>query len=215
VLGRRLHRQVRRLLALEDAIDITSRLPELVDLIGSIGDQPAGGGEETLGIHRREPVSGRKRDYQIAMADRCSARRYDQASVRSAREGGDGALDLAGIAHIERIDFHGERRRHGLDGGKLAGPGAYVGIPRNCRSRHAWCNLLEQFQPFAGHAELEIHKPGDVAAWPRQAVNKAAADHSTSSARASTEAGRSSPSAFAVLRLITSSYFVGACTGRS
>src|SRR5215472_16896376 len=37
----------------------------------------------------------------------------------------------------------------------------------------------------------------------------------TSSARAITDDGISSPSALAVLRLITSSYFVGACTGRS
>jgi hypothetical protein len=37
----------------------------------------------------------------------------------------------------------------------------------------------------------------------------------TSSARASTVAGMSRPSAFAVLRLTTSSYLVGACTGRS
>src|SRR5262249_14987081 len=37
----------------------------------------------------------------------------------------------------------------------------------------------------------------------------------TSSARASTVAGTSRPSAFAVLRLMTSSYLVGACTGRS
>src|SRR5262249_2338484 len=37
----------------------------------------------------------------------------------------------------------------------------------------------------------------------------------TSSARASTVAGTSRPSALAVLRLITSSYLVGACTGRS
>src|SRR5215510_8310770 len=37
----------------------------------------------------------------------------------------------------------------------------------------------------------------------------------TSSARASTEAGTSSPSALALLRLITSSYLVGACTGKS
>src|SRR5262249_29232612 len=43
-----------------------------------------------------------------------------------------------------------------------------------------------------------------------------AAPHSiTSSARASTAGGTSRPSAFAVFRLITSSYFVGACTGRS
>jgi hypothetical protein len=37
----------------------------------------------------------------------------------------------------------------------------------------------------------------------------------TSSARASKVAGTSRPSALAVLRLITSSYLVGACTGRS
>src|SRR5262249_24998843 len=36
----------------------------------------------------------------------------------------------------------------------------------------------------------------------------------TSSARASNIGGTSSPSAFAVLRLITSSYLVGSCTGR-
>src|SRR5207244_7712290 len=44
----------------------------------------------------------------------------------------------------------------------------------------------------------------------------ASPNHSiTSSARASSVGGTSRPSAFAVLRLITSSYLVGACTGRS
>jgi hypothetical protein len=44
----------------------------------------------------------------------------------------------------------------------------------------------------------------------------AAPHHSiTSSARASSVGGISRPSAFAVLRLITNSYLVGACTGRS
>ena len=37
----------------------------------------------------------------------------------------------------------------------------------------------------------------------------------TSSARAISDCGTVSPSAFAVLRLIINSYFVGACTGRS
>src|SRR5262245_48199728 len=37
----------------------------------------------------------------------------------------------------------------------------------------------------------------------------------TSSARASTAGGTWRPSVLAVLRLMTSSYFVGACTGRS
>ena len=45
VLGRRLHRQVRRLLALEDAIDVVGSAPILVDGIVSIGDQAAVGDE--------------------------------------------------------------------------------------------------------------------------------------------------------------------------
>ena len=40
-LGRRLHRQVGRLLALENAIDIAGRASVLVDRIRPIGDQAA------------------------------------------------------------------------------------------------------------------------------------------------------------------------------
>ena len=45
VLGRRLHRQVGGLLALEDAIDVAGRAPVPVDHIGPIGDQTASGDE--------------------------------------------------------------------------------------------------------------------------------------------------------------------------
>src|SRR5262249_25180235 len=48
-----------------------------------------------------------------------------------------------------------------------------------------------------------------------QRDERAALHSITSSARASSVGGTSRPSALAVLRLITSSYFVGACTGRS
>ena len=56
--------------------------------------------------------------------------------------------------------------------------------------------------------------------WPRRRAaeqrDELAAFHSiTSSARASSDGGTSKPSALAVFRLITSSYLVGACTGRS
>ena len=82
VLGRRLHRQVGGLLAFEDAIDVASRAPVLVDEIGPIGDQAAGGDEEALGVDRGQFVPGRKRDDQIAMNDDNGARRHDQAAIR-------------------------------------------------------------------------------------------------------------------------------------
>src|SRR5262250_1587589 len=48
ILGRRLHRQVGRLLALEDAIDIAGRTPALVDEIRSVGNQAARVGKATF-----------------------------------------------------------------------------------------------------------------------------------------------------------------------
>src|SRR5262245_34788432 len=46
VLGRRLHRQVGGLLALEDAVDVAGGAADLVRKIGPIGDQAAAGSEK-------------------------------------------------------------------------------------------------------------------------------------------------------------------------
>jgi hypothetical protein len=56
VLGRRLHRQVGRLLALEDATDIAGRASVHVDRIGTVGDQAAGGGEVAERVDCRQSV---------------------------------------------------------------------------------------------------------------------------------------------------------------
>src|SRR5262249_59486198 len=106
-------------------------------------------------------------------------------------------------------------------------------------------NLFEHLQPLAPkRGPLDVGEPRDVSTWPRKACDESGANrignkqlrqrgerprrrssdqcdelappHSiTSSARASNAGGTGRPSALAVLRLITSSYFVGACTGRS
>src|SRR5262249_46739082 len=53
----------------------------------------------------------------------------------------------------------------------------------------------------------QLHRVGGAANTHRYSI--------TSSARASTDAGMSRPSALSVFRLITISYLVGACTGSS
>jgi hypothetical protein len=70
VLGRRLHRKVGRLLALEDAIDVASRAPIELDRIRPVGHQAAAAGEIRQRVHRGQLVAGRKRDDQIAMNSR-------------------------------------------------------------------------------------------------------------------------------------------------
>ena len=176
IFGRRLHWQVGGLLAFEDAIDVAGRATVLFDVIRPVGDQATSGGEDTIEVDCGQFVPGRQRDDQIAMKLRQRARRHDQAAIRSAREGRDGALDLARVAHVDRSYLHPERRRHGLDYAKLANSGGCGGIPKNRHSRHARRDLLEQLQPFPADAVFEIHEPGGVAARPRQAVDEAGAD---------------------------------------
>ena len=53
VLGRRLHRQVGRLGAAQDAIDIGRSLLQHVDIVNSVGHEPAGCDEEAPRIDRR------------------------------------------------------------------------------------------------------------------------------------------------------------------
>ena len=67
VLGRRLHRKVTRLLALEDAIDIASSLPVWIDRIWSIRDQAAIGDESAERIDCRQSMPGCERNDQITV----------------------------------------------------------------------------------------------------------------------------------------------------
>src|SRR5262249_61643990 len=86
----------------------------------------------------------------------------------------DGALDLAGIAHVDRV--RSERRSRSLDDRKLAGAGSERGIAQDRYSRDVWRDLLEQLQPFRAQTVFIIHEPSDVSARSRQVVDEAGAD---------------------------------------
>ena len=119
-------------------------------------------------------MPGRKRDDQIAMSRRQRARQSRSGRHCGLREGRDGALDLVGVAHVDRGYVHPERRRHGLDCGELADPGGYGWVSKDRHSRHARRDLFEQLQPFPAEAVFERRKAGGVAARPRQASTKPA-----------------------------------------
>src|SRR5262249_290030 len=98
VLGRILHWQISRSLALKDAVDITSRAPVEVGIVGPVGDQASVGDEGTVRIYGGQLVPGGKRDDQIAMNQDRWARRHNQSAGCSTRERRDRALDLRGVA---------------------------------------------------------------------------------------------------------------------
>src|SRR5262249_58897597 len=81
-----------------------------------------------------------------------------------------------------------------------------------CR-RSVGASVMSNLPHGAGDTLTRIQSSARLAAL-LAALNRG--DHSiTSSARARSVGGTSRPSALAVLRLMTSSYLVGACTGRS
>src|SRR5262249_22370992 len=123
ILGRRLHGHLGWLLALENAINIVSRLPVLIEEVGSIGDQPPSGSEGALVVDSGQLVPRRKRDDQIAMKHCWCTRRHDQTAIWNARESRYRVLELAGVAQVDRDHLHPERRRHSLDDAEHGDPG--------------------------------------------------------------------------------------------
>src|SRR4029077_12136675 len=131
------------LLALEDAIDVAGRTPELVEEIGSVADKTAGGGEIAGTVGSGQSMLGRQRDDQVARDGRSGAAEHDQAAIRALRESRDRAFDLAGIAYVNGTHVHADRRRQRLDRAELAGPCSYRRISKDHGSRHARRDLLK------------------------------------------------------------------------
>src|SRR5207247_744760 len=92
---------------------------------------------------------------------------------------------------------------------------ATVKLPQTVRVHVRRCGVEEP--DHRHHRLLRAHRerPRRGCAAEKSDELATAAHSITSSARASRVVGISRPSAFAVLRLMTSSYLVGACTGRS
>ena len=78
-----LHRQVGRLLAFEDAIDVAGAGPILVRKIRPIGDQTTVRAKFAENVNGGQAVPGGQRDDQIAMRPRRHARWDDQAAIRT------------------------------------------------------------------------------------------------------------------------------------
>src|SRR5262245_35245246 len=101
ILGGRLYRQVTRLLALEDAIDVGSGAAELIKRIGPVADQAAINDVITERIDRRQSEAGRKRDEAVARSARAAPGTNEPASAR-ARKFRHATLDFIRITHSDR-----------------------------------------------------------------------------------------------------------------
>src|SRR5262249_38507687 len=106
VLGRGLHRQVGRLFALENAIDVAGGEPIRFGLIDPVGEQPALSNVAAEGVDRRQLLVGGGGDDRIALKLLCSASSDDQAAIPSAPEGRNVALHLGGVTPDDGGQLH-------------------------------------------------------------------------------------------------------------
>src|SRR5215470_14457679 len=106
-LGRKLHREIARLLAAQDAIDIGGRASPDVYEVDSVGEQAAVSDKVRLRIERRYAVSGRHRYDRPEMRLR-DIRHDDKAASRFAPDGDDSRFDLC-------IGMNGRNDRHDLE----------------------------------------------------------------------------------------------------
>jgi hypothetical protein len=107
-------------------------------------------------------VAGRKRDDQLAISRQQWGPGNNQPTIRNARERYDSALDLARVAHVDRVQLDPKRRRQRLDDAILTGSGTHTWIAKDRCSGHPGRDLFEQFQPFAADFGLECAEPGNV-----------------------------------------------------
>ncbi len=114
VLGRCLNREIARLLAPQDAIDVGCRPSPLIDLIGPVGHQAALGCEIPKRIDRRQAMPRRQYDDRCTVRYGVGMRHDDQAAIRLAGKGGNRALDLAAVMDVDGSHRDPKRRRDRL-----------------------------------------------------------------------------------------------------
>src|SRR6516162_3419689 len=132
--------------------------------------------EHPAGIDRGKAIPRCQLNDEIAMAVHRRAGCGDKASIRKARKFRDPALDLAGIARVDRNNVDADRSCYRLNDGELPDAGGYGRVPDNPDADGRWHRLLEQLQPFRAQAVIELHEAGHIAAGLREALDKTAAD---------------------------------------
>jgi hypothetical protein len=175
-LGRRLHGQIGRLLASQYAIDVTGRLPVLVNKIRPIRNQTAASCEVTSKVDSGQLVPSRERDNIIAVDHRPRPCRQDQATIWGACERRHSLVDLGDLAHVYWAHVETPQRCRRLDDIPLANSDACCRVPNYGRSCDVRCDLFQQFQPLCAHSVFEEKETSRIASGSRQTINETGAD---------------------------------------
>src|SRR5262249_54945517 len=175
VLCWRLHRQLARLLAAQNAVNVACRSTPLLDLVGPIGHQSALSREKSERIDCRQAMARRQQKDRSTVRIYVDVRHDNQTAIWLACEPVDGALNLDPANYVDSSQLDSKRWRHRLGGAQEPHVGDGIRTEQNGHATHIRCRLLEHSQPFAADRRLEILETGDIGAWSRKARDEAAA----------------------------------------
>src|ERR1700722_12879442 len=106
--GRLLDRQVARLFAAQDAVNVSRRLTVLIFDINAEESQAANCGEIAESVDRGQPILSRQLDDQPAISQHETVRGQDQSTARLPSEQRHYGLDLRRAPHLSRNPLHPE-----------------------------------------------------------------------------------------------------------
>src|SRR6266852_115385 len=175
-LGWRLHRQIARLFAAQDAISIACRASHLLNLVGPVGHQAAVGGVVTIMVDCRETESPGYLDDWLTMSRGKSIGHHDQPASLLTRELRELSFDLGIVVYLSRGHVYRDSR-----GNRLNRAQVHCCVRRCPRveddrcSGYAGRGFFEQLEPFPAEAWIVIAKPRRVTPRPRYAGDDALA----------------------------------------
>jgi hypothetical protein len=103
---------------------------------------------------------------------------YDDPAAWTRRHVPDGCFYIAGTMYRGRASNHSKLAASSLEGLQkiLAGSGRSARLEQSDCVRNSRRSFLEQLDPLATHPIFEIYESGEIATWPRQAMNEAGTD---------------------------------------
>src|SRR5215475_8082576 len=163
-LGRKLHRQIARLFAAQNAIDIGGGAVKDVYHVDSVGEQSAVSGTYGIRIDCRYVVLGRRQYDRRAMRDHPCIRDGNKATSGLAPKVDDGRFDLY-VAMNGRNDWRDlELPGRRLKRGHKSRCGGRVGIEHDGGPPEPRSDLREQLKPLASQRGFQAAEAGGVPA---------------------------------------------------
>src|SRR5262249_35692511 len=115
VLAGRLHRQVARLVASENTIDVFGSSPPLVELIDAVNHEPATRRKISEHINCGQAITRGQHNNDIAVSNRDWTGQDNQAAVRFVSERRNATLDIGGIVYADHACLQAKRGRYSLN----------------------------------------------------------------------------------------------------